>query len=167
MALHTIKIKKYQDIIEEYTAVSAITPGELLELTSAGEVQAHSDAGQNAERLFALEDELQGNDIDDDYSADDKVQVWVAQTGEWVYAWLAEGQDVSIGDFLESDGAGALQAHTADVVQGGSSAELVADVSIYTNQIIGVALEAKDTSHKSSAESSAARGRQRIKIRVM
>jgi len=28
-------------------------------------------------------------------------------------------------------------------------------------------LEAKDTSHKSSAESSAARGRQRIKIRVM
>jgi len=36
MAYNTIKLKKYLDIIEEYTPAASITPGMLLELTSAG-----------------------------------------------------------------------------------------------------------------------------------
>ena len=39
MAKHTIKIKKYADVIEEYSAVGVITPGMLIEVTSADKVQ--------------------------------------------------------------------------------------------------------------------------------
>ena len=38
---NTIKLKKYQDIINEYEAEAAITPGMLIELTSSNTVQAH------------------------------------------------------------------------------------------------------------------------------
>jgi len=166
---NTIKLKKYLDIIEEYGAEAAITPGMLLELNSSGNVQVHSTAGGNVLPMFALEDELQGNDIDDAYVADDKVQVWVAVRGEWVYAILADGQNVSVGDFLESAGSGLLQKHEPDEYNESASIG-----GIYTNQIVGVALEAMDLSTSSGEESSLGLGssietvgyNRRIKIRI-
>lgn len=167
--VRSIKVKKYVDIIEEYDAAAAITPGMLVELTSAGKVQAHSSAGQNIlPVMVALEDELQGNDVDDDYAADDKVQVWVPQRGEQAYMILADGEDVAIGDALESNGAGKLQKHTEDVAEGGSSQEAVTDTTIYTNQIAAVALEAKDLSSSSALESSGQLGYDKyIKVRIV
>jgi len=154
---NTIKLKKYLDIIEEYDAVAAITPGMLLEFTSAGKVQKHASAGQNVVPMVALEDELQGNDIGDAYSADDKVQVWVPVRGEHVYMILADGEDVSIGDPLESNGAGLLQKHVADSA-----------TTIYPNQIVGQALEAIDISDSSGGESSGDLGYdKRIKVRIV
>lgn len=134
MAYKTIKLKKYVDIIEEYVATAvAIMPGALLELTSAGLVQAHATAGGNCLPMFALEDELQGNGIDTTYAASARVQVWVPVRGEIVYARLADGQNVAVGDFLESAGAGSLQKYTAD--PGESNPNL-------GSQIVGVAVEA-------------------------
>ena len=69
---NTIKLKKYSDIIEEYAAASEIYPGMLVELTAEGKVQAHSNAGQNAEKIFALENELEGKGIDDAYAEGDR-----------------------------------------------------------------------------------------------
>jgi len=112
MAKNTIKIKNYNNVREELVAAAAITPGMLLEVTSAGKVQAHSSAGGNALPKFALEDELQGKAIDEAYAADDQVQVWTPSRGDKVYAMLADGENVAIGDFLESDGNGKLQAHS-------------------------------------------------------
>ena len=54
MAKKTIKLKNYLHIMEEYVAVAAITPGMLIELTAADEVQAHSTAGGNAMPMFVL-----------------------------------------------------------------------------------------------------------------
>lgn len=136
MAHNTIKIKKYSDVIEEIEAAGTITPGMLLELDSAGKVVAHNSAGENALLMFALEDELQGNDIDDDYSSGDMVHVWIPYRGDQVYALLADGETAAIGDFLESNGAGALQVYSA-----GS-----AGVVEYPNAIVGVATEAVDLS---------------------
>lgn len=153
--MNTIKAKKYLDIIEEMTATAVeITPGMLLELTSANLVQAHALAGGNVLPMFALEDELQGKGIDDNYAVSDKIQVWVTVRGEWVYAILADGENVVIGDYLESASGGLLQKHVKDIVEGGSSLESMADTTIYTNQIVGVALEALDLSGSSGAESS-------------
>ena len=151
MAKNTIKLKKYLDIVVEYPAAAAITPGHLLELTSAGKVQKHSNAGQVVLPMFALEDEMQGNGIDDAYAAADQVQVWIPTRGDEVYAWLADGQNVSEGDYLESDGAGCLQKYAA------SSAGVVE----YPSSIVAQALEAVDL----SASANTAAGR--IKVRII
>lgn len=168
MAKNTIKLKKYMDVIIEKEAAAAITPGMLLELTSADKVQAHSSAGQNVvPPMFALEDELQGNGIDDAYASGDPVQVWVAQRGEEVYAILADGENVSIGDPLESNGAGYLQKHVADAESWDSAAPAGA-ITVYPSQIVGVALEALDLSGSSGEESGGALGyNKRIKIMVV
>jgi len=127
--MNTIKVKKYSDIIEEYEAATAITPGMLLEFNSAGKVGVHSTASGLAERIFALEDELQGKGIDDDYAVEDRVQCWFAGRGDQVYAIVGDGQTIAVGDFLESLGDGTLQKAATP----GAS-------------VVGVALEAADTS---------------------
>ena len=131
----TIKLKNYQDIMNEYAAAAAIIPGELIELNSSGTVQVHSTAGGNMLQMFAVEDELQGNGIDDAYAAADKVQCWVASRGDEVYAILADGQDIAIGDFLESNGAGELTKHTPDSFTF-ESADSDDSITAYTNQIV-------------------------------
>lgn len=152
MAKNTIKLKKYSDIIEEYEAAAAITPGMLIELTSAGKVQKHSSAGQFTEKMFALENELEGGGIDDDYASGDQVQCWIAGRGDQVYAFLADGENVTIGDILESHGDGCLQKAVAEA----------ADSATYPGSVVGVALEAVDMSGSSGVDPSG-----RIKIRVI
>lgn len=158
---NTIKLKKYQDIIEEYAAASGITPGNLIELTSSGTVQNHSTEGGNALSMFALEDELQGKGIEDDYAAADKVQCWVAQPGEIVYARLADGESVAPGDFLESASDGTLKKHTAFAHAGSE------EVTIYTKCIVGIALEARELDSLSGSDSSLAENSQYIKVRIV
>lgn len=135
MAYNTIKVKKYSDVIEEITAAGTITPGMLVELDSNGEVKAHSGEGEAVLPMFALEDELQGNSIDNDYSEDDKVQVWIPYRGDNVYGLLAQGEDVAIGELLVSNGDGCLKAYSEE-----SDTE-------YPQIVVGVALEAVDASN--------------------
>ena len=98
--------------------------------------------------MFALEDELQGKGIDDPYADGDRVQCWVAVRGEEVYAILADGENVAIGDFLESNGSGELVVHVPD------SADSDDAITVYSNQIVGISLETIDLSGSSGAESS-------------
>lgn len=169
-----IKLKSYVDMTEELVAAAIITPGMLIERTSLNKVQAHSTSGRNAARMFAREDYLQGKDYDDQYAVGDQVQVMLPLAGEELLGILADGEDVAIGDFLESNGAGFLQKHTADIVEGGSSGEAIADVSIYTHQIVAQALEDVNISSSSGAESSGEGGSdpvigyaRRIKIKIV
>lgn len=144
----TIKLKNYKNINNEYEAEAAIIPGELIELNSNGNVQVHSTAGGNLLQMFAVEDELQGNGIDDAYADGDKVQCWVTLRGEEVYAILADGEDVAIGDFLESNGTGELVKHVPDTADSDDT------ITAYTNQIVGISLEDIDLSGSSGEESS-------------
>jgi len=173
MAKYTIKLKKFLDIQEEYLAGGTITPGMLLEfMTSTAlyalTVKAHATAGGNAlPVMFALEDELQGNDIKTNYSSGDRVQVWIPQRGEEVYAILADGEDVNVGDPLESNGAGYLQKHVADV-ESFESAEAGA-ITVYPQNIVAVALEHLDLGSSSGEEeSSGVIGyNKRIKVKIV
>lgn len=154
----TIKLKKYSDVIEEYDASATIIPGELLEMDTNGDVKPHATAGGNiGPVMFALEDELQGDEIDDTYASGDPVQVWIPGRGDEVYAILADGQNASIGDFLESAGTGALAVHSADI----------SDAPNLTNQIVGIALEAVDRSGSTEDSSSPLGGDYRIKIKIV
>lgn len=139
MAKNTIKIKNYSNVIEERAAVAAITPGMLLELTSADKVQAHSTArGDVCPPMFALENELEGQGITDAYAADDQVQVWIPNRGDQVYALLADGETATIGEKLVSDGNGYLLCYTGD--------------SATQEKIVGIALEAVDRSTSSGGD---------------
>jgi hypothetical protein len=151
MAKQTIKLKKYNDIINEYNAGTAITPGMLIAVASDGEVDPNASAGGVCEKMFALEDELQGKTIADAYAIGDPVQCWSATPGEEVFAWLADGEDVAIGDVLVSAGTGKLKASTAD-----SSAVVVEEYPI------AVALEAVDMSGSSGVDPTG-----RIKVRIL
>ena len=130
--MNTIKVKKYSDVIEEFVAAGTITPGMLVELDTTGKVKAHSDEDGNVLPMFALEDELQGKTIDDNYVATDPVQVWIPYRGDQVNAILAAGENVSIGTFLTSDGTGKLHAAPA----------LTSTGDVAPSQIVGVATEA-------------------------
>lgn len=145
MAYNTIKVKKYSDVIEEYTATAvAITPNMLIELASATTVQAHSTEAGNALPMFALEDALQGNGIADNYAVSSKIQCWIPYRGDIVYAIIEDGTDIAVGDFLESNGAGLLQLHVADA----------GSVAGVPNAIIGQAIEAVAAGADSSLNSS-------------
>jgi len=163
MAYNTIKVKKYSDVIEEYEAAAAITPGMLVEATAgAATIRAHSTDGGNAIPMFALEDAMQGNGIDDDYAAADRVQVWIAGRGDMVNALLRDEENVAIGDFLISDGVGRLREYTAEY--GDSS------VDIAPLQIVAVALEAVDLSVLPEGSESSAGGdyyNPRILVRIV
>lgn len=127
--------------IEEREANEAITPGELLDVDADQEAIPHGTAGGNVQPIVALENQrLEGDDHD--YEAAEDVRVYTPQPGDVLKMWLADGETVEDGDFLESDGAGALQAHSPQSVDEGGSATY----TIYTNNVKFVANEDKDTS---------------------
>lgn len=137
MVKRTIKIKNHLHIVEEYVSNGVITPGMLLALRSDGKVQAHGVAQGKHPRMFALEDELQGRSISDNYAATEPVQVMIAQPGEQVYGILKAGQNVAVGDYLVSGGDGTLI----------KASEFVADPLAYPSYWpVGIALEALDLS---------------------
>lgn len=108
---NTITLKG-DGIHKEAVAGGAITPGMLVALTSASTntVIAHSVAGGPAVRAFAIENELEGEDITDAYASGDKVLYTVFQPGSEVYALVAASAPaITKGDYLESDGAGGLR----------------------------------------------------------
>lgn len=150
---NTIALKKYGDnIIKEITGSGAINPGMLLERTysSGDKVKAHSSAaGANVQALFAIEDALQGNDIDDAYADGDLIRCEYFRPGDEVQAILEDGESVAYDDFLESAGNGYLQAYTS-------------------GKAIAVALETKDTSDSSGGESSGPLAyNKRIKVEIL
>lgn len=141
MAYHTIKIKKYSDVIEELTSTAvALTPGMLLEVITGGYVRKHATLGGNVTPpMFALEDELQGRGIDDNYAVSSKIQVWIPGRGDRVYALLKSGESVVAGDKLASGGDGTLIKYTSAL-------------SVKPNQIVAIAMEAVDMSGSSGAD---------------
>jgi len=141
MATNKILLKG-TGIQKEAVAAGTITPGMLVELTSAGKVQAQSTAAASSvQRAFATENSLEGNTISDDYSANDTTFYEVVGPGVEVYAFLEAGENVAIGAFLEAADAGALQA-------------------VSTGKPIAVALEAVDNSASGSTDT-------RIKVAIV
>ena len=137
--------------IDERVAAGTITPGMLIELTTADKVQAHSTKGGYAAPYFALEDELVGEEITHDWVADDRVRTALCHRGDEVYALLANGENASIGDELDSNGDGYLR-----VAKAGSA-------GVIAESIVVRALEAVDLSGSSGADPAT----YRIKVEVL
>lgn len=131
------------------TANAAITPGHLVEVMTTNKLRVHASAGGNAQKAFALEDEGQGKTISDAYAANDLVRYVIAERGSEINAIIKDGQNIAIGDPLESAGDGTLQKHVPDVDLNHTGS---ADFTVYTNQIVAFALEAKDMSGSTDAD---------------
>jgi len=130
----TIKVKKYQDIIEELPAGGAILPGSLVDLQADGTVDANAAAGAIIPVSVALEDELQGKSTRDSYASGDPVQVWHVQPGEVFLAVVDAAFSPAIGDVLEASATtGQLQAITTGHPIG---------------QVVGAKIIDEDTNHR-------------------
>lgn len=118
--------------LEEFLASGTPKPGMLLEQTnaSAATAKVHATQGGYAERMFAMEDALQGKTVDDAYTAATIMTVGIVQPGDRVNAMIEGGQSITIGERLISSGNGKLIAEDA------------AESSGEVKQIIGYALEA-------------------------
>lgn len=94
---------------EYLTAGATITPGCLVERNSAGLVVPHQLPGGPAQRMFAIEPlPLK---IDQNYLLDEAVACKICRAGDQLYAFLADGESTSIGDFLCSAGNGVFKKH--------------------------------------------------------
>jgi hypothetical protein len=138
---------KGSPVRKEAAAAGAITPGHLIQIGSAGTAVVHATAGGDARRIFALERDLEGYGIDDDYASGDEVFYADCRPGDEVAALVAASAEaIEIGDPLESAADGTLRKHTAtSIVESGSATK-----SIYTQQIVAFAGEAVDNSSGAS-----------------
>lgn len=124
---------------DEHDAADAtIKPGMLLQLNSAGRVIKHPTAGGRHQKMFANLDGLQGNTRITAYTALNPVMIILPVSGSVVNARLRDGQDISIGDELVSNGDGtlvvALNMNSYDELQ----------------EVVGYAMEAVDLSGSAS-----------------
>jgi hypothetical protein len=141
---------------EEDIAGAVIRPGHLLATTTGAEVLPnacgtvipHNVAGGPCEAKFALEDALQGKTIHDSYAVGDIVGNVMCNRGDVVYAWLSEGETVTPGSFLTSNGDGALK------VAGGGDYRIAKALEI---------LDASDT----DTDSDAGTADQRVRCRIL
>ncbi len=95
---------------EMLAGTSGIYPGMLLEQTSAtaNTCRAHSVQGECAERMFAVEDALQGKTVDDVYTSGARVSIALVPPGGVVLAMIEGGEVITKGEKLISSGNGKL-----------------------------------------------------------
>lgn len=103
----------------EGIAAAAIGPGELLAFDGDGDLILNPISAGTApvSRMVAVESPTADTSsasaaIDQDYPSGDTVRYVIPQPGSRLYMYLATGENVSKGDPLTSDGAGALEAIT-------------------------------------------------------
>lgn len=141
--------------VYEGKANAILTPGELLAWSADDELDPHGTAAGNATPVMvAIENDLIGDGIDDNYAAGDTVRYVVPAPGDVLYMWLADGENVIKGDPLESDGNGDLQKHTPQAVDEGGTATY----TVYEDSIVGIADE--------DLNNSAGGARARIRVRI-
>ena len=99
--------------VENKMASTDVYPGMLLELNSDDKVIPHNEADEIAVGLFALEDALQGNTVSDVYEEDNPVSIGIPRKGCRVWALVTDDETYAPGDYLASNGDGALKKVTA------------------------------------------------------
>lgn len=144
MAYRNVMVNRLSREILRQEALSsaAVTPGHLLVLDSTLKVKPCATANIKTLPIFAVEDDLQGNEIGTAYASGALVQYETARSGDEVYAFLANGQSATKGDRLVP--------HT-----GGELATLAS--SDEEGAVIAIALETLDMSGSSGADPSSNR----------
>jgi hypothetical protein len=116
MSKLTVVLLGYDSVIqnEDDKAAAAITPGMLVNYNGSGDIVPHATAGGAHSRMFALEREEAGGDMNNVYAIGDTVKVGVCPPGTRVNALIGV-VNATKGALLESDGAGKLRLLTTGV----------------------------------------------------
>lgn len=115
MAYNTIRLKDYTSVIEEATALGAITPGHCVAFDANGDVNV-AGADRDGVLAVAVEDICQGGGIDDAYAADDNTRVWIPRSGDIVNA--IAGAAIAAGAFISTAAGGEVVTAVAGAVIG-------------------------------------------------
>jgi len=147
MAKKTI-ILKGDPVIKEYTLSGNITPGMLGMIDTDGKAKVHATANGTAAAMFALEDELQGNDIDTAYSSGAIGRFALCRPGDEVYAIMGSLDSIDEGQYLVSNGDGCLQIaptidSASDLVQAGSIVARALEALTFTSGAAATARRVK------------------------
>lgn len=141
---NTIKIYSRYGKHVEGLASGTPTPGHLLERTSAvaDTLKVHASVGGKAQRIFAIEDELQGAVISTAYTAGEKLFALQCLPGDQVNALIADGENIAKSDELVSAGDGTLQKANVDSAS-----------TVIEQDVVAIAMAACDMSGSSGADS--------------
>ena len=101
--------------VRESTASGAITPGQLVEQNALTTYRRHATQDGVGATTFAVEDDLQGKEISEDYSSGSKVFFKNFRRGDKAFAFLADGENASVNSFLSSHGDGNLEVEVSPV----------------------------------------------------
>lgn len=106
-------------IIADVPAGGTITPGHLIERYDAGsgvvKWRVHSTQAGAAAKAVALNWSSMNKGVDDNYTASDLMEAIIAPSGVNLWMIIASGQNIAIGNFLESAGDGTLRIYNAGV----------------------------------------------------
>jgi hypothetical protein len=128
----TVRLKVSQGShYEEARAAVELDPGDLVMKDSAGKLALHGTSGGDGASMVVTEDlnMLRGKTIDDAYVADALTSYITAVPGDILYMWLADGENVVLGDRLISNGLGDLIKTTGTPVKVFATAEEALDLS--------------------------------------
>lgn len=103
-------------IDNEIVAGVVITPGMIIELytdTDKAKWRPHASAAEMVSVVVALEKSLHNKTIDDTYAINDLVLAAHLRHGSEFYALVPSGQDISSGEFMQSNGDGKLKTASA------------------------------------------------------
>lgn len=141
--------------LKETFANGVITPGDFLERATDGDLQRQSTLGQPGPKIIALENDLKGGEITDNYASGDNVRAAYVKPGDEVYAFVpANAPAIVIGDRLIFDGTGCVKKATsqtdlAGTLTGSVDGTLadVADIALssgdtYTDAVVNTAINA-------------------------
>ncbi len=119
MPQNTIVLKgKLGRRYEEARMSVAGKPGYLVEPATgadAGKIKPHATAAALAEKMFLVEDDLQGGTIDGTYAIGDLGRYVIAEPGDVINIVLTTSQTITKGEKLESAGDGTLRTLAAGV----------------------------------------------------
>jgi len=139
---NTVLLKVFSNNREERHAAGTISPGMFIERDSSGEFIAQSAALASDEIMIAVEDDLQGHGMSDDYSSGDRVFFVHLYPGDEVNALITTAENLAIGDDLEFTGDGKLREYTSGVkvakaIQAIASAVAGTHYAVKINSLIG------------------------------
>jgi len=126
-----------QSVHNERLSAAILSPGHIVEETTAGLVQVHSTAAANAQKLVALTNLSNGGTPTDAYISGETVRYGAFHSGQKSFLRLAASAPaVVIGDALESAGDGTVRKVVTDAATDGTQRD----------SIIGYAVEAVNNS---------------------
>jgi len=102
---------------EDWAAAEAITPGMLVNINGSGLLIKQATAAADCAHMYAMERDEMGDDIDVAYAIGDTVKVGCFHAGMRVNAFIASGQNIALGAYLESAGGGAFRVLAAGKVK--------------------------------------------------